>query len=53
MRTLEENGTFSYIAWATFIVLSVGTLFLANELKKSADYLGEKTLENVAAIDRA
>ena len=51
MRTLEANRSFPFIAWTVLILLSSGTLFLAIELKKTADYLGEKTLENVRAIN--
>lgn len=51
MKTIEGHRSFSYIAWGTLVIFAALTYFLAIELKETADYLGAKTLENVAAID--
>jgi hypothetical protein len=51
MKTLEGHRIFTLIAWSALIAFACMTFYLALELKETADYLGEKTLENVSAID--
>ena len=50
-HTLEGSKLFPYIAWITFVLLSLFLLHLTKELQKSSAYLGEKTQQNLAAID--
>jgi hypothetical protein len=52
VKSIEGHKSFTLIAWGTLIAFAFITFYLALELKQTADYLGEKTLENVAAIDQ-
>jgi hypothetical protein len=51
MRTLEGNKAFPYIVWAALIIFATLTVYLALELKKTADYLGDKMDNNVEYLE--